>query len=106
MENKKRYIKSFIDNELDITVVEILDEDNISKDYFLFPENETIINNSLINNRIYISQYVERKELINARGRIKDISIIILTLPKIWIYISYKYRKRLFRKSNYFRKFY
>ena len=51
-----------------------MDEDNISKDYFLFPENETIINNSLINNRIYISQYVERKELINARGRIKDIS--------------------------------
>ena len=27
--NKKRYIKSFIDNELDISVVEILDEDNI-----------------------------------------------------------------------------
>ena len=42
--NKKRYIKSFIDNELDITVVEIIDEDNISKDYFLFPENECRIN--------------------------------------------------------------
>ena len=41
--NKKRYIKSFIDIELDITVVEILDEDNISKDYFLFPELETLI---------------------------------------------------------------
>ena len=37
---KKRYIKSFIDFCLDITVVEILDKDNISKDYFLFPEQE------------------------------------------------------------------
>jgi len=52
--NKKRYIKSFIDNELDITVVEILDEDNISKDYFLFPERGYKINNKLINNNIYI----------------------------------------------------
>ena len=72
--SSQRYIKSFTDIDLDISIVEILDEDNISKDYFLFPENETIINNSLINNRIYIPQYVERKELINARGKIKDIS--------------------------------
>jgi hypothetical protein len=71
--NKKRYIKSFIDNELDITVVEIIDEDNISKDYFLFPENESRINNRLINNNIYILQYVKGKELMNAKGIIKDI---------------------------------
>ena len=44
---KKRYIKSFIDFCLDITVVEILDKDNISKDYFLFPEQE-IEKNTLI----------------------------------------------------------
>ena len=72
--NKKRYIKSFIDKELDITVVEILDEDNISKDYFLFPETEAMINNRLINNNIYIPQYVKGKELMNARGIIKDIN--------------------------------
>ena len=71
--NKKRYIKSFIDNELDITVVEILDEDNISKDCFLYPELETRINNRLINNWIYIPQYVKGKELMNAKGIIKDI---------------------------------
>ena len=76
--NKKRYIKSLIHNELDITVVEILDEDNISKDYFLFPEFEYKINNKLINklinNNIYIPQYVKGKELMNARGIIKDIN--------------------------------
>ena len=35
--NKKRYIKSFID----LTVIEIINEDNISKDYFLLNELET-----------------------------------------------------------------
>ena len=71
--NNKRYIKSFIDIELDIMVVEILDDDNISKDYFLFPELESKINNKLINYWIYIPQYFKGKELMNARGIIKDI---------------------------------
>ena len=39
--NKKRYIKSFIDNGYDIFVIEIINEDNISKDYFLWDELET-----------------------------------------------------------------
>ena len=43
--NKKRYIKSFTDIGLDIIAIEILDEDNISKGYYLFPEIEYIINN-------------------------------------------------------------
>ena len=50
MGSKKRYIKSFTDIGLDITVVEILDENNISKGYFLFPELESVINDKLINN--------------------------------------------------------
>ena len=72
--NKKRYMKSFTDIELDITIVEIIDEDNISKDYFLFPELGTMINNELINNNIYIPQFVKGKELVNARGIIKEIN--------------------------------
>ena len=72
--NKKRYIKSFIDNDLDITVIEILDEDNISKDYFLIPELENMINNSLINSNIYIPQYVKGEELMISSGSIKEIN--------------------------------
>ena len=41
LNNKKRYIKSFIDNGYDISVIEIINEDNISKDYFLRNELET-----------------------------------------------------------------
>ena len=48
LNNNKRYMKSFKDRGLDITIVEILDEDNISKDYYLYPEYEEWINNSTI----------------------------------------------------------
>jgi len=72
--NKKRYIKSFIDIGLDITTTETLDEDNISKDYFLYPEYECWIYNELINNMIYIPQYARGEDLVNARGEIKNIN--------------------------------
>ena len=72
--NKKRYIKNFIDIDLDITVVEILDEDNISKEYFLYPQSESLINNRLINSMIYIPQYAAGNKLVNARGIIKEIN--------------------------------
>ena len=57
LNKNKRYMKSFKDIGLDITIVEILDKDNISKDYYLYPEIEEWINNELINNSIYILQY-------------------------------------------------
>ena len=72
--NKKRYIKSFIDIGLDITIIEILDEDNIYKNFFLYPEFEFMINNKLINNMIYIPQYARGEDLVNARGIIKKIN--------------------------------
>ena len=74
LNNNKRYMKSFKDIGLDITIVEILDEDNISKDYYLYPEYEEWINNELINNSIYIPQYPGGKGLMNAKGIIKEIN--------------------------------
>ena len=40
-EGKKRYIKCLIDIGLNINVIEIIDEDNISKGYFSWNEYET-----------------------------------------------------------------
>ena len=48
LDEKERYIKSFKDISLDVTVVEILDKDNISKDFFLVPESSAK-NDDLIN---------------------------------------------------------
>ena len=73
LNDNKRYMKSFIDIALDITIIEIIDEDNISKDYFLFPELEERIKNNLINNSIYIPQYPGGKELMNAKGKKKKL---------------------------------
>ena len=73
LDKRKRYIKSFIDIGLDITVVEILNQDNISKDYFLFPDPENE-DNRLINNKIYIPQYPKGKKLVYSNGDIKKIN--------------------------------
>ena len=70
--NKKRYIKSFIDNGLDLSVIEIIIEDNISKDYFLWNEYETD-NNRLINSEIYIPN-ISKGELINIKSKINKIN--------------------------------
>ena len=70
----KRYIKSFTDIDLDITIVEIIEEDSIFRDYFLYPEPEQGINNGLINMRINIPQYAEGKKLKNSKGKIKEIN--------------------------------
>ena len=76
LNNNKRYMKSFKDIGFDITIVEILKEDNISKAFYLHPEVEVMLNNELINNKIYILQYPIDKELMNAKGKIKEINII------------------------------
>ena len=70
----KRYFKNFKNVELDITVVEILDIDNIPKDYYLYPESEIIINSELINKQIYIPYYSQEKELKMFKGKIKEIN--------------------------------
>ena len=53
--------------------MEIFDEDNISKKYFLEPELDISIINNLINKEIYIPQYIEDNILKNSEGIIKDI---------------------------------
>ena len=74
LNNNKRYMKSFENIGLDITILQILDEDNISKDYYLYPEKEEWINNELINKTIYIPQYPDGKGLMNVKGIIKEIN--------------------------------
>ena len=73
LNNKERYMKSFKDIGLDITIVEILEEDNISKDYFLYPELKEKKNEELIDSSIFIPQYPGGNELMNAKGKIKHI---------------------------------
>ena len=73
LNENERYIKSFRDIGLDITVVEILDKENISIDYFLEPLLD-VNNITLINSNIYRVQYPKRNELMFSIGKIKEIN--------------------------------
>ena len=60
LDTNERYIKRFFDDyHLDITVIEILPKDNISKEYFLLPNIDFNYNNlnELINKEVLIMQY-------------------------------------------------
>ena len=74
LSNNKRYKKSFTDIDLEITVIEILNGDDISKDYFLHPESEEKINNELINKSIYIPQNSNGEDSMIVKGSIKEIN--------------------------------
>ena len=73
LDPKKRYIQNFRDLDLDITVVEIIEEDGLADTYFLLPENESL-HNSLLNSQIYIPQYMKGRELVNSRGKVTEIN--------------------------------
>jgi len=83
--NETKYIsinenrKVFTDEELDYTIIEILDEDKIEQ----FFEIEQNINNNLKNNDIFILQYLNSDELLFSSGNIKSIgeNIIEHTSP-------------------------
>ena len=79
LQKGKRYIESFKEQHLDITVVQLLEDDNISKECFLLPELDIPINKGLINYAIYIPQYIKDEGLKNAIGTIKNISIYEIT---------------------------
>ena len=71
---KKRIIKSFTDLGFRITIIEILNEDNISHEYFLPVTSEAALHNRLINEVIYIPQYSDENKIIFVKGKIKDIN--------------------------------
>ena len=78
LDKKERIIECFDDNDsfqIDVTIIEIIEKDNIDDSYFLSPNldyNE--INKSLINKDIQILQYPRGKILSLAMGIITEIS--------------------------------
>ena len=73
LDENERYIKTFKDINLDVTVVQILPKDNINEIYFLSPDLDYSDKNQLNGKQIYIPQYASGAELKNAKGIIKSI---------------------------------
>ena len=58
LDNNKRFIKSFIDDDIDATIIEILHEDDIPEDKYLYPDlNYTDGYIQYINKDFYIAGY-------------------------------------------------
>ena len=72
LDENERYIRGFKNIGLDITLVEILNSDDIYEDYFLFQELDFIIKD-LKNKQIYRPQFQLGKKIENALGIIKNI---------------------------------
>ena len=74
----KRFIKEFTEMDIDIIVIQILNEDNIDKKYFLSPYIGKI-SNGLIGKNIYITQFPKGKSLSYSNGKITKIEDYELT---------------------------
>ena len=75
IDTEERYIKDYKNLEIDALIIEILEKDNINKDYFLLPDLEYINGyENYINKEIYIPQYSEGGDLNYAKGKIKEIN--------------------------------
>ena len=73
LQQDERYIQTFKEYKVDITVIQIRSKDNIYKDYFLEPELG-YDNNSLVQKEIFIHQFHGFQQIKNARGIIKNIN--------------------------------
>ena len=71
--NKDRYIKTFMNTNLDISVIQILPSDTIEDSYFLLAEDK-IDKKELVNESIYVPQYPEGESLKQTKGQIKDVN--------------------------------
>ena len=75
LDQSKRFIKYFPqkDDNIDITIIEILEDDNVKKEYFLLPNLNNI--NNINDKEIYIPQYPAKENISYSKGKIKSINI-------------------------------
>ena len=73
LNKNERFIKNFLDFNIDCTIVEILPNDNVSEDYFLLPNIDYSNNfNNLKEEKIYIPQFPKEGNLCYSKGKIKN----------------------------------
>ena len=74
--NKERFIKDYSDINIDATIVEILDKDNINKNYFISPKYyyHYYDYKEMENNNIYIPQFPKGQKLHISEGKIKNVN--------------------------------
>lgn len=71
LNDRDRFIKDFKDKEIDIIIIQIIEKDNIKKNYFLSPYMGEISN--LMGKKIYILQFLKGEDLCLSKGYILEI---------------------------------
>ena len=73
---KERFFSNYSFLNKEITVIEIMNKDNINEDYFLTPNNDFIDNckgNNLINKTIYYPKMISENKIDYLKSEIKSI---------------------------------
>ena len=74
LNKKERFIKNFLDLNIDCTIIEILPNDKVNEDFFLLPNIDYSNNfDDLKKNKIYIPQFPKGGNLSYSKGEIKNI---------------------------------
>ena len=74
LNKNERFIRHFLDFNIDCSIVEILPNDNVSEDYFLIPNIDYSNNfDNLKNKKIYIPQFQIEGNLSYSKGEINKI---------------------------------
>ena len=75
LDKKERIIECFDDStKIDVVIIEIIKKDNIDDSYFLLPNLDYKMNESIINKEIQVLQYFGGKCLTLTMGQITGIS--------------------------------
>ena len=81
LNKNERFIRDYKYMNIDLTVVEIIDKDNIHEDYFLLPDLEYLNGYSQYENKeIYIPQFPRGGKLSYSKGKIKKYIYLILVI--------------------------
>ena len=83
LKDGKRYKRSYLEKGLDITIVEIIEEDEIQKEYFLSPESRNLITDDLTKSPVYIPKILSNKDCMHIRSEIKEVNNYEFTLSDV-----------------------
>ena len=83
LNDARRYKKDFMEDDLDITVIQMLKEDNVEKYYFMFPDCRNLTVNDLIKYPIFVPRIINTNNFNHIRSVIKTINEFEFTFADI-----------------------
>lgn len=74
IKDPRRYKRNLLEDNLDITVIQMLKEDNVEKYYFMFPDSRNLTIDHLIKYPIFVPRIITTTNFTHIRSEIKTIN--------------------------------